>query len=385
MTLREIAYRNLLRRKGKAAFILGGLVIGVSTVVAVISFVEAMTMDINHKLEEFGANILVVPKTESLALNYGGLSLGGVSFETREIRESELDRIHTIKNRQNIAASGPVVLGVVKVGQKPVLLAGVDFKTARILKPWWRINGAIPEGDGVILGAEAARILGLSGGESIRLNQAELRVSGILSATGSQDDHLIFTPLKTAQSVLGKPDRVSMVEIAALCKDCPVEEMVTQIAAVLPGAKVMAIRQVVEGRMETLAQFKTFSFGVAGVVILVGSLMVMITMMGSVRERTEEIGIFRAIGFRKQHVMRIVIMEAAIISGAAGLLGYGVGLGGAKAALGIFAAGRAVPIHAGPEIAAGALGLAVVLGLAASIYPAILASRMDPKDALRTL
>ena len=52
MTLKQIAVRNLMRRKGKAAFVLAGLVIGVSTVVGIISYIEAMTMDINHKLEK---------------------------------------------------------------------------------------------------------------------------------------------------------------------------------------------------------------------------------------------------------------------------------------------------------------------------------------------
>ena len=96
MTLKTISIRNLLRRKGKAFFILAGLVIGVSTVVGIIGFVEAMTNDINHKLEKYGANILIVPRTENLALFYGGLALGGVSFEIQEIRENELTRLKTI-------------------------------------------------------------------------------------------------------------------------------------------------------------------------------------------------------------------------------------------------------------------------------------------------
>ena len=72
MTIRDIAMKNLLRRKGKAAFILAGLVIGVATVVAVISFADTMTNDINHKLEKYGANILIVPQTDNLPLTYGG-------------------------------------------------------------------------------------------------------------------------------------------------------------------------------------------------------------------------------------------------------------------------------------------------------------------------
>ena len=115
MNLKIIVFRNLLRRKGKAAFVLAGLVLGVSTVVGIISYIEAMTNDINHKLEKYGANILIVPKTENLNLTYGGISLGGVSFEMEEIREKDLERIQTIKNSNNIAALGPLVLGVASV------------------------------------------------------------------------------------------------------------------------------------------------------------------------------------------------------------------------------------------------------------------------------
>ena len=176
-----------------------------------------------------------------------------------------------------------------------------------------------------------------------------------------------------------------MVEVAALCKDCPINEMVKQIGDALPGARVMAIGQVVKGRMETLSQFRQFSYGVAGVVILVGSLVVLVTMMGSVRERTEEIGIFRAVGFRKRHVMRIVMIEAAVISGIAGVAGYLLGLGEAKTALVFFASNHNIPIQPSLEVAAGALALSVIVGLLASIYPAVLAARMDPNDALRAL
>mgnify|MGYP001154018348 CR=1 FL=1 len=80
MTLKLISLRNLMRRKSKAAFILAGLVIGVATVVGIISFVEAVTHDIAHKLEQYGANILIVPRTENLSLSYGGLSLGAANL-----------------------------------------------------------------------------------------------------------------------------------------------------------------------------------------------------------------------------------------------------------------------------------------------------------------
>ena len=385
MTLKHISVKNLLRRKGKASFVLAGLVIGVSTVVGIISFVEATTSDINHKLEKYGANILIVPKTENLTLTYGGLSLGGVSFEMQEIRQEELARVNSIKNARNIAALGPLVLGVANVNSHKVLLAGVDFKVSGILKPWWQLQGKEPDENGVILGAEAARILNLGTGDRLQIKGRDFAVSGILLPTGSQDDQLVFTRLSTAQSLFDKNGRVSMAEVAALCQDCPIEAMVKQISDAVPGAKVMAIQQVVKGRMEALGQFKKFSYGISGVILLIGSLVVLVTMMGSVRERTDEIGIFRAIGFRRRHVMEIVFVEAAIVSGLAGILGYMLGWGVTKAAVLFFIEGHSGFVPFNLELATGAFILALLLGLVSSAYPAIIASRLDPTEALRAL
>ncbi|KPK88053.1 MAG: ABC transporter permease, partial [Deltaproteobacteria bacterium SM23_61] len=244
MTLKDIALRNLKRRKSKAAFVLVGLMIGVSAVVAFISLVEALTQDINHKLDEYGANILIVPKTENLSLTYGGLSLGGVSFDMQEIRQEDLGKIQNIKNAKNVAAVGPMLIGGVEVKGRKVLLAGMDFEVYQALRPWWNIQGAVPEKEGVLVGAEAARVLDLAPGKPVHTKGRELVVSGVLDSTGSQDDQILFPRLDTAQSILGREGRISMAEVAALCSGCPVEEMVRQISEILPGANVMAIKQV---------------------------------------------------------------------------------------------------------------------------------------------
>jgi putative ABC transport system permease protein len=322
MRLTDISIKNLIRRKAKAGFIMAGLVVGVAAMVAVIGFVRSMTAEINHKMERYGANILILPKTEDLQLSYGGINLGGVSFDMQQIRQADLQRLAHIKNAANIAATGPTLLGVVTANDQKVLLAGIDMNSADILKPWWTLSGKRPDLNGLLAGAQTARVMNLTIGQDVDINGRPMPVVGILGATGSQDDDLLFTALPTAQAILGKQGQISMVEVAALCNACPIDDMVQQISGVLPDAKVMAIQQVVKGRMETLHRFSTFSLGMSAVVILVGSLVVLTTMMSSVRERKEEIGIFRAMGFRKSHIMGIIFSEAAMISGPAGFIGY---------------------------------------------------------------
>jgi putative ABC transport system permease protein len=111
----------------------------------------------------------------------------------------------------------------------------------------------------------------------------------------------------------------------------------------------------------------------------------MVTMMGSVRERTVEIGIFSAMGFRGSHVIRIILIEAAIISGLAGLLGYLLGFSATKMLIPLFTEGHGAHVPFDPVLAAGALLLSLLVGLAASGYPAFAASRLDPNEALRAL
>ncbi|HEY4744195.1 MAG TPA: FtsX-like permease family protein [Desulfuromonadaceae bacterium] len=386
MRLHTIALNNLKRRKAKMAFLTIGLMAGIATIVTLLTLTRSMSSDIERKMDEFGANILITPRSNGLAMNYGGISLGGVTFDQREIRESDLGRIATIANSKNLSAVSPKVLGGVRVGDHDALLVGVHFDKELRMKQWWRIFGEAPKADNeLLLGSDAAKTLAVIPGDPLRIKGETFTVAGVLDQTGSQDDTLIFATLPKAQKLLGKQGRITLVEVAALCSGCPISDMVTQIAEKLPDARVSAIQQVVEGRLKSLEQFKRFAYAMAGVVVFIGSLIVFVTMMGSVNERTIEIGVFRAIGFRKSHIMRIILFEAALVSLLAGFLGYAAGMGGAKLALPFMAEGRNAHLLWDGWVAGGSIALALALGLLASLYPALHASRMDPTEALRAL
>ena len=385
MRLESIAFNNLRRRKSRMAFLVIGLLIGVATVVTLISLSNALTADVQHKMENYGANILLTPHSNNLSLSYGGITLGGVSIDTEEIVQSDLAKIHTIKNKQNIAAVAPKVLGTVVVNSERVMLMGVELDKEFHLKKWWSINGEPARSDHqLVVGSAAATKLNLVIGSELTMVNEQFVVTGILEKTGSQDDQLLIGSLPTAQRLLNKPGTVSLVEVAALCADCPVTDMVNQIAEVLPLVDVSAIQQVVKTRMHALDQFRNFSLAIAAVVLLIGALVVFVTMMGSVNERTREIGIFRALGFRRGHVVQLILMESAAVSLLAGLLGYLVGMGATQAIL-PFMAEHHVALHWNPLLGGMAMLLALLVGCTASFYPALHASRLDPTEALRAL
>lgn len=386
MKLHTISINNLRRRKAKMAFLTIGLMVGIATIVTLLTLTASMSSDIGKKMDEFGANILIMPQSNDLAMNYGGISLGRVTFDQREIRETDLAKISTIKNSKNILAVSPKVLGGVRLGDRDALLVGVNFDSELKMKQWWRIFGELPQKEGeILLGSAAADTAHLTPGDTVQLAGRSFTIAGVLEQTGSQDDSLVFMPLASAQKLLGKEGRITLVEVAALCSGCPIGDMVVQIAEKLPEAKVSAIQQVVESRLQTLDHFKRFAFAVAGVVIFIGSLIVFVTMMGSVTERTTEIGVFRAIGFRRGHIVRIILLEAALVSLLAGLLGYLAGMGGAKAVLPFMAETKDAALVWDTTVMAGSIALSLIVGMTASLYPALHASRIDPTEALRAL
>lgn len=385
MKLYHISCNNLKRRKGKVMFLVVGLGLGIATIVTLLSITESMTRDIEDRLDRFGANIVMVPKSENLTLSYGGIAVGGVNYAVHEFAEKDLAGIREIENRENLGAVAPKVLGAVQVMGRQVLLMGVDFAVELPLKTWWHLEGAAPKATGdLLVGAEAAAALDLALGNTVPLGDQTFTVTAILQPTGAAEDGMLIADLHAAQEVLGKKGVISLVEIAAFCRDCPISELVLQLGEKFPGAKVTALRQAVLAKMQSVEMFKAFSYGIAGLVIFIGSLLVFVTMMGAVNERTREIGIFRAIGFRRGHVMQIILLEAIIVGFFGGFLGF---VGGNLIAWSVLPLVIPKGVFAGVNLSLGALAilLSIALSLLASLYPARKGSSLDPSEALRAL
>ncbi len=385
MTLLSVALTDLRRRKGRAAFLVAGLLIGVGTVVALIALTQSMTGETRANLQSFGANIVVQPEAKDVALSYGGISAGGLSVGQQYLPQDDLARIAAIPSRADISAVAPELLGAVQVKGQRVLLLGVDPQQQFKLKRWWSVGaGHAPQKPGeLIAGAAAARTLKLQMGDYLRLGGRRFTVTGVLAETGSQDDALLVAELGDVQRVLGAPGKLTLVEIAAQEAGTPVDRIARELGAALPQARVTALQEAVKSRRHAVDQFRRFSYAIAGVVIAIEALVVFITVMGSVSERTREIGVFRAIGFRRVHITRLILIEAVVASTVAGVLGFAAGMAVTYAVLPLVAHGAEVAWA--PLLGLAAVALAVAIGGLASLYPALHAGKMDPTEALRAL
>jgi len=314
--------------------------------------------------------------------------------------------------RNRISNVSPKLLGAVEVEGREILLAGVDFDSELTLKRWWHIAGRNPEGEQELLvGYEVARALSLiesttpvpadqrvsHGGshdssedqfqfrivrDRVKIADKDHQVAGVISQTSGPEDRMIFGSLPHVQTLLNKPGQLSLIEVSALCKDCPIEDIVAQISERIPHAKVSAIQQSVRARSETVERLTRFSAVVAAVVLAIGALMIFTTMMGSVIERTKEIGVLRAIGFRRTHIIKGLMIEVAVISLIGGLLGWGTGQLAAWLALPYFAETRVV-FEFQPALAVASVVAGLVIGTISSFYPIVRASRLDPSEAVR--
>jgi putative ABC transport system permease protein len=145
---------------------------------------------------------------------------------------------------------------------------------------------------------------------------------------------------------------------------------------------VTPIRQAVAAREQAVGQLTRFSYAMAALLLVAAALVVGTTAMASVAERTHEIGIMRAVGFRRSHVAAVILIETVLVAASGGLAGWTAGVAAARA-FGPGLAGTASVVAVEPRLGLAAVACAVLIGIAGGAYPAARAAAMDPSLALR--
>ncbi len=383
--LNTIAVAHLARHKGKSTLIIVGLAVAVAAFVAVMSLVLSLQATLDGRLARYGASLTVVPQDPQLSLQYGGITVATAGSAQEVLLDpSVVARVQSIQSRESLAAVLPVVLQPVNILEENYLAIGTDVALSASVKPWWRVEGALPtRGDEVLLGLNARNKLRADPGTSLTVGGKPFLVSGVLQETGGEEDNAVIMDQATLVQAVGASSQLNMIEVA-VTDSRAVDQVAREIQAVVPGADVRSVKQSLEFNAQTNSSLAGIGLGATVLIVLIATLIVVLTMLAEVRERQKEIGVFRALGFRARDVVSLMFRESLLLSVIAAVLGIALGV------LGAAYGPKIVPsldldLAVSALVLAGGAALAIVLAAVATVYPAFLATRLDPAIALRRL
>ena len=397
MKLYQVVLKDILRRKRRVMYAILGVVIGTMTVTAILTVSAAGQARIISQLEKYGANLTVMPAIKTIDNSLGDVSLGTMNLGENYIDEAKIPvmrRITDAKIREylkdlpdegDIATVAPKLFVTAEIKGAQVVAVGIDPEEQFKVNTWWQVSRGeyLANADQILLGSMAAASLQLNVGDTIQLKGRTLTVSGILDDTGAGDDYQVFVPLATLQAAFDKQGLVSSVDVRALCNGCPVEIIAEAINQNISGVRAVAIKQIANSEMGMLEKINKFMLALAGVSLVVGGFGVFNTLLTSINERLKDIGIMRAVGASRAQIIKALLYEAIVLGIAGGLSGY--------------AAGTLLAYAIGPLIFEGttisfvamylplSIGVAMVIALLATLYPALQATRVKVADSFRAL
>jgi putative ABC transport system permease protein len=240
-------------------------------------------------------------------------------------------------------------------------------------------------------------------GQTIRINRQPIRVIGVLqsqggTALGIRDDQIlmpvttVITRLQASRTTSGGQNVQSITAQAVdgnsvdIAKN-EIAEVLRQRHRIQPGAdddfNITTQQDILSTLTQATSVFTIFLGAIAGISLVVGGIGIMNIMLVSVAERTHEIGLRKAVGAKRRHVLAQFLVESIVLSGLGGATGVLLGIALSRGVGCISLNGQNLPSVVTPDIVVLAVGVSVAIGLFFGIYPASRASRLDPIQALR--
>ncbi len=371
MTFFTIVLRSLTRRPVRTCLTLVGISIGIAAVVALVGIAWGYEKGITKQLDVVGVDMVVS--------NMSGGLMPKVFDEGLQEEVAKLPKV---------ADTTTVLMQMLSVEDAPIMMisgrewGGFTWDKLEV------IDGRLPkDGDekAVVLGTIAAEVLKKKVGDTVQIEIEEMKVVGIVDGGAMVENGTIFLPLRVMQEATGNEGKVNFLDIR-VTPDLPKAELdllSKDIGVIFPQGRAMVASEVV-GTSQGFRVARAMSWSTALLAIIVGVLGVMNTMLMTVFERTHEIGILLAVGWRKRRIVYMVLCESALLGLLGGLVGVSLG------ALGLLILGASPGVSGflepdlSPKLLLISISIAVVVGIISGLYPAWRSSRLSPSVALQS-
>ncbi|MGH9580141.1 MAG: ABC transporter permease [Terriglobales bacterium] len=372
-----------------------GIAVGIAAVILLTSIGEGLHRFVLAEFSQFGTNLIVVQPGR---VTTAGVPLIG-AFGT--VRPLTIEDAEAARRAPYVQLTNPVVEGNAEIAangrRRRVRVYGAGPDTPRVLRMQVRMGSFLPAEDLrsarplAVLGSKVKQELFGAGnplGSRLVVGQSNFRVVGVMESKGQflgmDVDDSIFIPVARSQELF---NREGLVGFHVLYDpEAPVDRVVTGLRRILTArhghddVTITTQQQMIEVLGSVLGVL-TFAVGALGSIsLLVGGVGILTIMTIAVSERTAEIGLLCALGARQEQILLLFLGEAALLAGVGGAAGLALGAGVAQL---LSLTLPALPVSTPWWFALLAEGVAVSIGLAAGVWPARQAARMQPVDALR--
>jgi putative ABC transport system permease protein len=387
----EVAYKNLLRKKARSVLTLLGIALAAWVLISLFGFNNGYEASLNRDIDNLGFQMLVVAKgcpyeAATLMLKGGtGLRYMNEDIAAAVAGEPEVEGVtpmlmQVVFDPNKGETGGLAAFLGVDPASFPKLKSALPFKAGG----WF----SEPEAREAVFGYEVAELEQREVGDLYLIpeKEVEVKVVGVLERTGTQDDGTIFLPIKAVQEVFGVKELTSIgIKVKKGADMKAFEDKMYK----LPDVQVVSLTQVKTTIMTLVSTARVMVFSIALIAILIAMMGVVNTVLMSVMERRQEIGILKSMGALAGDVFKLVWLETIILCVGGGLIGTGLALLTARltdvlvrSLLPYAPSGGLVAIDAGLVLMT--LAVVTVIGLASGVYPSWKAARMRPLDTIRS-
>jgi len=393
-----MAIQSIVGNRMRSALTMLGVVIGVGAVIAMVAIGQGANTQVQSSIQGLGTNLLMVTPGQAVA---GGVRQGAGSLETLTLDDADAigEQVAGVRAvAPEVSATANVVAGSQNT-QTSVTGTTREYAMAR--------NAEVDSGQFIsredvlgarrvaVVGSEVVSNLAIQGdvvGSRILINRIPFTIVGVLKTKGSvgplSQDDIIIIPISTAIARLTGSDALRTIDIAVESEGqmTEVSDAITQLLRarhrLAEGAEddfnIRSQAEILSTMSSVTGIFTILLGGIASISLLVGGIGIMNIMLVSVTERTKEIGILKALGARRRHILTQFMIESVVLSGFGGIVGVLAGITGS------YGIQEALQFQTTTSMASIllAFSFSLFVGVFFGVYPAMKASRLNPIDAL---